>query len=148
MNNSVKISVEFADDKKKITLTKKTIKHVIKSIVDNEKVNAVSIYAVLVDSKRIHELNKQFLEHDYPTDVIVFSLNEPDEPLEGEIYVCTDVAEFQAKEYNVSFNNEILRLIIHGTLHLSGYNDNTDDEKKFMLSLGETYLNELFEDNQ
>jgi len=87
------------------------------------------------------KLNNEYLQHDYYTDVITFSLNEDDtKEIDGEIYICVDVAEEQAKEYKVSLSNELSRLAIHGLLHLCGYGDKTDEEQKLMRSLENKYL--------
>lgn len=77
---------------------------------------------VLLDDERIRELNRAYLEHDYATDVITFSLGEPG-ALDGEIYIGVDVAVRQAREYGVPVREEVARLAIHGLLHLLGYDD-------------------------
>jgi len=82
------------------------------------------ITVVFVDDRTSRRLNRRYLAHDRPTDVIAFPLGE--EPnLEGEIYVNLDKARRQARTYHVTTANEIARLIIHGTLHLLGYDDRT-----------------------
>jgi rRNA maturation RNase YbeY len=78
---------------------------------------------VLVNNRRIHALNRQFLNHDRPTDVISFPLDvsEPGQPrLLGEVYVSRDQARVQAREYGVGYHDEVKRLILHGILHLLG----------------------------
>lgn len=83
-----------------------------------------AITVVFVDDRTSRKLNRRFLAHDRPTDVIAFPLGE--EPnLEGEIYVNLDKARRQARTYRVTAANETARLIIHGTLHLLGYDDRT-----------------------
>ncbi len=88
---------------------------------------------VFVDSQRCKSINRTFLGHNFVTDVISFRM-EPPPGLEGEIYVNLDRAKQQAEEYNVSFANEVARLVIHGTLHLIGCDDvNPGDAKKMKL---------------
>jgi probable rRNA maturation factor len=83
-----------------------------------------SITVVFVNDSLSRRLNRRFLAHDRPTDVIAFPLGE--EPnLDGEIYVNLDKARRQARTYHVTVADEIARLIIHGTLHLLGYDDRT-----------------------
>ncbi len=91
------------------------------------------ISIVFVDSHRCKSINRTFLGQNFVTDVISFPL-DPLPHLEGEVYVNLDRAKQQAKEYNVSFENEVARLVIHGTLHLIGYDDvNASDAKEMKL---------------
>ncbi len=81
------------------------------------------VSVVLVSNRRIHELNRQFLGHDRPTDVISFPLGitEPGRPrLLGEVYVSRDQARLQARDYGVGYHDEVARLILHGVLHILG----------------------------
>ena len=73
-------------------------------------------------------LNFQYLEKDYPTDVLSFPFNEelPDGYYIGDIFICFPIAEIQAKENNVSLQEELFRLMVHGVLHLLGYDHETD----------------------
>ena len=73
----------------------------------------------------------RYLNHDYATDVISFPL-ENGAVLEGEVYVNLDRARAQARVYGVSFSNEVARLVIHGTLHLVGYDDSTEKKAERM----------------
>lgn len=83
------------------------------------------VSVVLVNDRRIRAMNVEFLDHDYATDVITFPLD--DEAVDGEIYISVETAARQAKEYNVSFKQELLRLVIHGVLHLLGFDDATPE---------------------
>ncbi len=98
------------------------------------------IRVVYVDDKAIHELNKKYLHHDYVTDVISFPLGEDDGVIEGEIYVCVDQAKRQAEEYTVTHRQELSRLVIHGVLHIIGYDDTAPDERSSMKEKEDTYL--------
>ncbi|MFX5506215.1 rRNA maturation RNase YbeY, partial [Acinetobacter baumannii] len=70
------------------------------------------------------EINKQFLNHDYYTDIISFDLSEPRSALiSGEIYISVDRVKENAKDMKISFEEEIKRVLFHGTLHLCGYRD-------------------------
>jgi probable rRNA maturation factor len=86
---------------------------------------------VFVDDRMSRRLNRRFLGHDRPTDVIAFPLGE-ESNLEGEIYVNLEKARRQARTYHVSSANETARLIIHGTLHLLGYDDRTRGKARRM----------------
>jgi probable rRNA maturation factor len=94
----------------------------VRGALRGEGIRRASVTVIFVDSRRIRRFNRRYLAHDFVTDVITFPLEEsPD--LEGEIYVNLGRARTQAKAYGLSVWNEIVRLVIHGTLHLVGYDD-------------------------
>jgi rRNA maturation RNase YbeY len=96
----------------------------VRSALEGEGVRSAVISIVGVNDRRCKRLNRTFLGHDYVTDVISFPLEEVPR-LEGEIYINRDRARVQAGEYHVSTRHELARLAIHGTLHLTGYDDRT-----------------------
>ncbi|MBR9977619.1 MAG: rRNA maturation RNase YbeY [Bacteroidetes bacterium] len=96
----------------------------IRCVLRAEKRRASSISCVVVSDEEIHALNKRFLNHDYPTDIITFPLE--DEPLEAELVISIDSARRQAQDYGVHMREECMRLAIHGMLHLCGYDDGGD----------------------
>ena len=98
------------------------------------------INIVFVDNKYIHSLNKQYLGHNFPTDVLSFTLEEDENFVEGEIYISLEQAEKQANDFQVSITEEIWRLIVHGFLHLLGQNDQSKEEKKIMTEKENFYL--------
>jgi len=99
---------------------------------------------VLVDNTKIKEINRQFFNRDRSTDVIAFSYDENEESW-GEIVISVDQAEQQARDYDVSFKNELARLTVHGILHLAGYKDNTADLKSEMHQKEDEYLTKFHE---
>ncbi|MBC7185890.1 MAG: rRNA maturation RNase YbeY [Calditrichaeota bacterium] len=84
---------------------------------------ARDVNVVLCDDDRLQELNRRFLGHDYPTDVVAFQLADEPGVVEGEVYVSLDRADEQARTVGVRFENEVGRLVVHGILHLLGYED-------------------------
>ena len=86
-----------------------------------EGVGEAEISIALVGDAQIAELNEQYLDHEGPTDVITFALHEADEPPLGDVYVGVDQALRQAAEYGATPAEEVLRLAVHGTLHVLGY---------------------------
>ncbi len=96
----------------------------VRGVVNSARRSRGAITVVLCDDRTSRRLNRRYLAHDRPTDVIAFPLGEGSN-LEGEIYVNLDRARRQARAYNVTAANETARLIIHGTLHLLGYDDRT-----------------------
>jgi probable rRNA maturation factor len=96
----------------------------VRSALSAEHVRQAAISVIGVNNRRCRRLNRTFLGHDYVTDVISFPLEDAPR-LEGEIYINLDRARVQAGEYRVSTRHELARLAIHGTLHLTGYDDRT-----------------------
>jgi probable rRNA maturation factor len=88
-----------------------------------------------VSDKRIRELNRQFRGIDKATDVLSFRADGPDELNLGDIVISTETAATQAKENGLSFDDEIAQLILHGLLHLSGYDHETDNGEMNRLEL-------------
>ncbi len=100
----------------------------VRGILSDESRNAESIDLVLVNDAYLLEVNKRFLKHNYRTDVISFDLGE-NGTIEGEVYVSLDRARVQARRYKTTLQRELLRLIIHGVLHLAGWEDGTRSQK-------------------
>ncbi|HUB60499.1 MAG TPA: rRNA maturation RNase YbeY [Puia sp.] len=95
---------------------------------------------IFVSDKRLLEINRQFLQHDFYTDIITFPLSEPRQPISGEIYISVDRVRDNARKYGNSMKEELLRVIFHGALHLCGYGDKTPLQEKKMRRLEEKYL--------
>lgn len=86
----------------------------------------------VVDDPTIHQLNREHLQHDYPTDVLSFLLESSDGSVEGEVIVSVDTAARAADAYGWTPADELLLYVIHGTLHLVGYDDKTDASRREM----------------
>ena len=99
-----------------------------KAIISSESKSAGDISFVLTDDDSLREINIEFLEHDYYTDVITFNYNEGS-IINGEIYISLDRVRENAFSYNVSLESELSRVLIHGVLHLVGYDDKNEEEK-------------------
>ena len=82
----------------------------------------------------------KYFNQNYYTDVIAFNLNNQDEDIVGEIYVSIDDIKQNAEKFNVTFNNEFKRIIIHGLLHIIGYDDDTQNKKEIMTSFENKYM--------
>ncbi|MFO7891102.1 MAG: rRNA maturation RNase YbeY [bacterium] len=118
------------------------IKRICNTIFDIEKESPrgdVSI--VLVSDDYISKLNKKFLNRDMPTDVLAFPMNEDE--VWGEVYVSVDRAIEQSEYYEVNVNMELTRLVIHGILHLLGYDDNQTESKINMHKREDFYIKKL-----
>ena len=85
-------------------------------------------------------INKEFLGHDDYTDIITFSMNEPNDPISGEIYISVERVSENASKHGTTIKNELQRIIFHGVLHLCGYKDKTRAAKTLMTSKENLYL--------
>lgn len=85
-----------------------------------------------VKEESIIKLNKDHLDHDYSTDIITLDFGVDVNCIDGEIFISVEDAALNAKKYTVPFKDELFRLIIHGILHLSGYDDTDSGKKKIM----------------
>jgi rRNA maturation RNase YbeY len=121
-----------------------TTKSWIKKVIVNEGFLLTSLNYIFCSDRFLHSINLKYLQHDTLTDIITFDLNESNDNLiEGEIYISIDRVKENAEKYSHNFNNELLRIIIHGALHLMGYNDNTSQQKEEMRKKEEACLSLL-----
>lgn len=121
-------------------VSSETARAAMSSVLDGENKEYKSISVILVSDDEIQEVNKKYLGHDYATDVVTFPLHEDREPIEGEIYISLQTTERNSKEYNNSHSREIIRVVIHGVLHLAGYDDSTPESREVMKKKEDRYL--------
>ena len=124
----------------------KTMKELIDYAMKHENVENVIFNIIIVDNEYIHKLNKEYRGIDRPTDVISFALEDfedikSDIRVLGDIYISIDKVYEQAKEYGHSNLREICFLMIHGFLHLLGYDHMETEEEKIMFDRQEEILN-------
>ena len=98
----------------------------VRHVLAAEGVEAAEISVALVGDDEIASLNQGYLQHEGPTDVISFALHEAGDPPLGDIYVGVDQAARQAAEFGATPAEEVLRLAVHGTLHVLGYDHPAD----------------------
>lgn len=91
------------------------------AVLRDQGIREAEISMTLSADREMAELNQRYLQHDGPTDVISFSLFEPPEPVLGDIYVGVERAEAEARARGIPAAHELLRLAVHGTLHVLGY---------------------------
>lgn len=122
--------VSHLEGKFPVELLERAIRH----LLQQDKILRAEISVAIVDDLTIHQLNRQFLEHDYPTDVITFPLESPEENglLAGEIIVSWDTAKRNAIELGLSPEGELLLYVVHGTLHLLGFDDHEEEDAEAM----------------
>jgi rRNA maturation RNase YbeY len=111
----------------------------IKNTILKEGRKTGDITFIFCSDEYLLEINKQYLDHDYYTDIITFDYVEKD-VISGDIFISADRVRENAATFGVSFSNELNRILIHGVLHLLGYKDKEADEKKLMTSKEDNYL--------
>jgi probable rRNA maturation factor len=120
------------------------LKDAARTVLEGEGVRASKVTLAFVDNAHIHRLNKQFLQHDEPTDVLTFPYTEPDaKTLEGEVVIGYEVAKEYAADRGHDVNLELLLYAIHGCLHLCGYDDVDAASTRDMRLAERRYLTQL-----
>ena len=114
--------------------------HLTEYILKQENRKPGQVNIIFTDNKEIYSLNAQYLDHYYYTDVIAFYYSKSG-PVEGDVFISLDKVDENSKEYHSGFENELLRVIVHGILHLIGYTDKTKEEKEYMHHLEDRYMN-------
>lgn len=113
----------------------------IKSVISAESQALGHLNFIFCSDAYLHKINVDYLNHDTYTDVITFPYSET--LVEGDIFISIDRIRENAKTFEVTFEQELHRVIIHGVLHLMGYSDKTSTDKKQMTLKENTYLREL-----
>ena len=133
---SVTIHNDFDD---KLKINKDAICKLSTEVFKREKFNNSQIDIILTNKKFLNSLKKKYFNMDVFTDVMAFNLGD-DKNIDGEIYISIDDVLENSKLFSKTFNDEFKRIIIHGILHLCGYDDKTKAEKDNMTLLEEKYL--------
>lgn len=137
------IEIHFESQIRKISESE--IQRVVEGILADYDIRSSEIGVIFIDDNYITDLNIRYFDKNRPTDVISFPLSDENtETLEGEIYVSTETAKIQADEYQVSWENELMRLVIHGLLHILGLDDQTAEEREKMTSKEDYYLKTFY----
>jgi len=99
-------------------------------IANNKRVGDLNY--IFCSDNHLLKINQDHLNHDYYTDIITFNNSETENLVEADVYVSVDRVKENSSHHLVTFENELSRIMVHGLLHLFGYNDNTDEEQKVM----------------
>lgn len=138
--------VKFIFSEAKITLPeRRRLKGFIEGLLRANRKKLRTLTYIFCSDPFLLEINKQFLKHDYYTDIITFNLAAPGEEIEGEIYISVDSVKDNAKNLSVSIQEELHRVVFHGALHLCGYKDNAPEEKKRMRAAEEKCIKAYFQ---
>lgn len=117
----------FTENVKKPKLNYLIIKKWIKNVIESFDRKAGNISIIFCNDSFLLEYNQKYLQHNYFTDIITFNYNESNK-ISGDLFLSVDTIKSNSIEYNVTEEEEFLRVIIHGVLHLIGFNDHTDEE--------------------
>lgn len=142
-----KYSIAVTNRQRGLRFDRRRLIRIARSVLQQERVAAAEISVAILDDPQILAINRQFLNHDFSTDVISFLLDctlvESGESadsirrgtakvLEGEIVISAETAENNAARYGISLQDELALYLVHGLLHLCGYDDLTPKEKRLM----------------
>ena len=137
----------FNEDTKIPKFQRRLYSNWIKSIVNKYGYKLGEINYIFCSDKYILEINRQYLNHDYFTDIITFNYNN-DKLISSDIYISIDTVAKNAEYYHVNFEIELNRVMIHGILHLLGFDDKSEDEKIVMRKKEDEALDFLSSLNQ
>ena len=139
--------ISFRAGDRSFSFQQKTlVKNFIETIFRKEKKPLAAINYIFCSDDMLLQMNKDFLQHDYYTDIISFGLSDPNEPIEAEIYISIDRVKDNALTMVTTYRNEMLRVLFHGALHLCGYKDKTKSEISTMRSKEDRYLHLFLKD--
>ncbi len=142
MTTDAQHTIHMANESESALLALAEMETLVAKVLLQEALPAGTLSIVFVDDAYLTRLHEEYLQDNSVTDIITFDLSDGDE-LDSEIYISLPQAATQAKEFAVSLSREVARLLIHGILHLSGYDDHTAEERQQMQKMEEHYLRQL-----
>ncbi len=135
------LRIKIAGPQQIMPLDRRRLRKIARAVLEGEGIKAAAVSVAFVDNPTIQRLNKQFLDHDGPTDVLTFPLSGPGARiLEGEIVIGAEIARIQAAERGHDEQAELALYVIHGILHLRGYDDTKTKAAKKMRERERHYL--------
>jgi len=134
----LRIRIFYDETNFRINGWRKVVK-LIKEVIAKEGKISGDLSFIITNDEYLREINVRFLEHDYNTDVITFNYNSGN-VINGEVYISLERVKENALNYKVSLKEEIKRIILHGVLHLVGYDDKTKEEKAIMNEMENRWL--------
>ncbi len=117
-----------------------SIRKWILAIIHKEKKEAGNLNFIFCSDDFVLAINKQYLEHDTYTDILTFDYSNDFGNISGDIYISVDMVQFNAAKFEISFLEELSRVMAHGVLHIIGYKDKNDEETKVMREKENYYL--------
>ncbi len=132
----------FFEDINPLKIKRKNIRNYIKSLVLNELYKTGDITVIFCSDEYLLQVNRQYLNHDYYTDIVTFNYVE-DSVISGDLFISVDRVKENAETFQSEFVVELYRVVFHGVLHLVGYNDKTEEEQRQMRQKEDYYLSEV-----
>lgn len=126
------IEITITNEQSALRIDRRRLAAGVRAALKGKGLGEARISLAVVDDARIHALNRQFLAHDWPTDVLSFVLEESDGHLEGEIVVSAERAVAESGRYGWGPDEELLLYVVHGALHLAGHGDAGPGERRAM----------------
>jgi probable rRNA maturation factor len=133
----------FADDIGISSQLENQLQGIVTDIVQEYNKKLCSLNVVFVSDDELLEVNRKFLQHDDYTDIITFNYSDIPEIIEGELYISHERVAENAGKYGATFEHELARVVIHGTLHLAGFEDYNETLKKQMQLLEYQYVERI-----
>lgn len=119
------------------------VRRLVTEVLSDHETDAAQVTVIFSDDEHLRKLKRTYLHLDAYTDVIAFELNAAGEPLEGEIYISVERAAENSATFHETVERELCRLVLHGSLHLMGHADATDQEKTAMRAEEERFLSAI-----
>ena len=116
------------------------LKSLCREVLISKGFEKYTLSIIFVDDEKLKKMKKKYFNQDLYTDVIAFNLSDDKSKLDGEIYISFDAIKINSELYKTNINNELQRIVVHGTLHLMGYEDNTKDKKEEMTKTENFFL--------
>lgn len=126
------MSIQFNSTYRQPTIKRKTVKAWLDRIARENKYTVAELQYTFCSDDQLLEINQKYLNHDYYTDIITFDLSEEKGQIEGDIYISLDRVKDNARVNQTKSQDELLRVMVHGLLHLIGYRDKTPKQIKEM----------------
>ncbi len=124
----------------KLPISHNNVRESVSEVMDGEDCRFNEIIVNFVNDSAIRKLNLEYLDHNYNTDIITFPYNDKRKEIEGEIFISLDTVKKNGKFYGSGYKKELRRVIIHGCLHLAGYEDSSVKQKELIRSRENYYL--------
>lgn len=137
------IHIEIANQQRILPPDRREIRAAVRAALATQGICSAEISIALVDDARIHELNRQYLAHDYATDVLSFVFDREEDQVDGEVIVSAETALRVSQELGVLPEEELRLYVIHGTLHLAGLDDQTAADARRMRAAEQDVLERL-----
>lgn len=129
----------YHENIQKIKIDKKLTKTYLKALIEEEAKKTGNISVIFCSDDYLHKINREYLDHDYYTDIITFDYCEK-ESVAGDIFISTDRVKDNSVKYKVEFQKELYRVLFHGILHLIGFKDRKPTDKTIMKEKEDYYL--------